>query len=361
MSNTAQEAGNPAQMKRMNLERVYRALMAQGAATRAEIAQQTGISITTIRALMEQLRAREEIVEASVDASSGGRRATRYKLHPHKNRMLALFYTDDAILYEIADVTGRTLVQQRVEQSVYASEAYLFDVVDRCLLSGGICAIALGVPGIVDRRTYMHRRGLNDWNVYETGARIEARYGLPTLLENDLNAMAVGYVQRMAQGANAPQQADLTYVQFNNGCVCAGTLVSGRLVRGARQFAGELSDWPFDGDATLLSALQGAKTPQQLAKVAARLICMINCVNNPARIVLGGERLAPPFDLNDVQIEMDRLIPQRVQPALALADACEADYLAGLKALAIDRMVPMLLDRMQEQSAKGENRAPCPQ
>lgn len=83
---TAETTGNPAQMKRMNIESIYRALIDYKAATRAEIAQRTKISITTIRALMEELRAKEEIVEASIDASSGGRRAIRYTLNPKKTK-----------------------------------------------------------------------------------------------------------------------------------------------------------------------------------------------------------------------------------------------------------------------------------
>ena len=51
---TAETTGNPAQMKRMNIESVYRALIDYKAATRAEIAERTKISITTIRALMEE-------------------------------------------------------------------------------------------------------------------------------------------------------------------------------------------------------------------------------------------------------------------------------------------------------------------
>ena len=52
---TAETTGNPAQMKRMNIESVYRALIDYKAATRAEIAERTKISITTIRAPRRKL------------------------------------------------------------------------------------------------------------------------------------------------------------------------------------------------------------------------------------------------------------------------------------------------------------------
>ena len=127
---TAETTGNPAQMKRMNIESVYRALIDYKAATRAEIAERTKISITTIRALMEELRAKEEIIEASIDASSGGRRAIRYTLNPKKNQILSVFYTDNEVFYEIAALDGQIIQRNRIEKSVYESEQSLFDVMD---------------------------------------------------------------------------------------------------------------------------------------------------------------------------------------------------------------------------------------
>ena len=145
---TAETTGNPAQMKRMNIESVYRALIDYKAATRAEIAERTKISITTIRALMEELRAKEEIIEASIDASSGGRRAIRYTLNPKKNQILSVFYTDNEVFYEIAALDGQIIQRNRIEKSVYESEQSLFDVIDTCLKQGEIRAIALGVPSM---------------------------------------------------------------------------------------------------------------------------------------------------------------------------------------------------------------------
>ena len=342
---TAETTGNPAQMKRMNIESVYRALIDYKAATRAEIAQRTKISITTIRALMEELRAKEEIVEASIDASSGGRRAIRYTLNPKKNQILSVFYTDNEVFYEIAALDGQIIQRNRIEKSVYESEQSLFDVIDTCLQQGEIRAIALGVPGIVDNQQYMHRRGLNEWDIYAIGERVQQHYGLPTLLENDLNAMAVGYADRMAKEENRDKETiDLVYLQLNCGCVCAGSIVGGKVVRGGQQFAGELSDMPFDGRYTLIQALRKTQTLSEMSLAAAKLVCMINCMVNPSYIVLGGERVTGcDVDRRAIELVMDTMIPNRVQPEMACAPAFEEDYLQGLRSLATDRILPLLL------------------
>ena len=332
-------------MKRMNTESVYRALIEQKAATRAEIAEKTKISITTIRALMEELRAKEEIIEASIDASSGGRRAIRYMLNPKRNQILSIFYTDDEIFYEIAALDGQIIQRNRVKKSVYEAEKSLFDVIDDCLRQCEILAIALFVPGIVDNRQYMHRRGLNEWDIYAIGERVQQRYHLPTLLENDLNAMAVGYADRMEKQACGDHSAiDLVYLQINQGCVCAGSIVGGRVVRGGFQFAGELSDMPFDGMRTLIQVLQNTQSLEELSLLVARLICWINCMINPSYIILGGERLADnETQRRVIREKIDNLIPQRVQPHISFVQAYEEDYLQGLRALATDRILPLLL------------------
>ena len=61
---------------------LYRTLIRLGSATRAEVANETNLSATTIRNLFEELEAGGEIVAGALDRSSGGRRAQRYALNP---------------------------------------------------------------------------------------------------------------------------------------------------------------------------------------------------------------------------------------------------------------------------------------
>ena len=120
--------------------------------------------------------------------------------------------------------------------------------------------------------------------------------------------------------------------------------MGGRVVRGGRQFAGELSDMPFDGCYTLIQALRKTQSLSEMSLAAAKLICMVNCMVNPSYIVLGGERLTGCEDeQRAIQHEMDTLIPKRVQPQIAFAPAFEEDYLQGLRSLATDRILPLLL------------------
>ena len=88
-----ENTGTPLNMKRKNLTLLYRALIALKSATRAEIAQWTQISITTVRSLLEELRRKGEVVELSQDQST--QRQARHPLYakprnkPHSGPLLS--------------------------------------------------------------------------------------------------------------------------------------------------------------------------------------------------------------------------------------------------------------------------------
>lgn len=98
--------GKPELMKRMNTTLLYRTLIRLGSATRAEVANETNLSATTIRNLFEELEAGGEIVAGALDRSSGGRRAQRYALNPARNLTLALYCAGERIDYRITGLTG---------------------------------------------------------------------------------------------------------------------------------------------------------------------------------------------------------------------------------------------------------------
>ncbi len=71
-------------MKLVNTANIRSMLRAAGSATRAELAEQIGISTTTVRSLLCGMQANREILAGGQDASSGGRRAERYALNPQR-------------------------------------------------------------------------------------------------------------------------------------------------------------------------------------------------------------------------------------------------------------------------------------
>lgn len=109
-----------------------------------------------------------------------------------------------------------------------------------------VTGVGIGVPAIVDPRTGVIREAhhVPDLVGDPLAATLEAQLGLPVVVDNDVNALAVG------EGRFGVARGALSLVVLAAGTgLGAGILVDGRLVRGAAGFAGELGHVPvkFDG------------------------------------------------------------------------------------------------------------------
>lgn len=105
--------------------------------------------------------------------------------------------------------------------------------------------IGIGIPGVIDldrgRVRHAVNLGVED---LELTAVLAARFGVPVVIENDVNAAALG----------AARLLDLSeptaYLNVGTG-LAAGTVVNGRIWRGARGGAGEIGHIPADSAGAL--------------------------------------------------------------------------------------------------------------
>jgi glucokinase len=114
-------------------------------------------------------------------------------------------------------------------------------VIDSAVAAAGaakqdISALGVGVPGRVDPTTGSVTLAVNlGWSDLPLGAELQARFGRPCVVENDVRAAALGLHRRRVVGA----VDDLAYLAVGTG-VSAGVILDGRLHRGARGLAGEI-------------------------------------------------------------------------------------------------------------------------
>jgi glucokinase len=99
-----------------------------------------------------------------------------------------------------------------------------------------IAAVGVGVPGRVDPLSGAVTLAVNlGWTDLPLGGRLEALFGRPCVVENDVRAAALGLHRRHVVG----DVDDLAYLAVGTG-VSAGVVLHGRLHRGARGLAGEI-------------------------------------------------------------------------------------------------------------------------
>jgi glucokinase len=99
-----------------------------------------------------------------------------------------------------------------------------------------VAALGIGVPGRVDRERGHVTLAVNlDWHDLPLGSRLEAALGIPTFVENDVRAAALGLYRRRLFG---PAES-LAFLAVGTG-ISAGVVLDGVLHRGAHGLAGEI-------------------------------------------------------------------------------------------------------------------------
>ncbi len=100
----------------------------------------------------------------------------------------------------------------------------------------GIAAIGLGIPGKVDPERGLGVLSVNlGWRNVPVRDRLQAAFGLPCVVENDVKAGALGE-WRFGAGAGL---RNLAYLVVGTG-IAAGLILDGRLYRGTAGMAGEI-------------------------------------------------------------------------------------------------------------------------
>lgn len=111
----------------------------------------------------------------------------------------------------------------------------------------GLRAVGVGVPGLVEPSgSVSHAVNLGLEGTVDLGGRMSAELGLPVIVENDVNAAALGAARVLhLDGHGGSAATDLAYLSLGTG-LAAGLVLGGRLRRGGRGAAGEIGHVPVD-------------------------------------------------------------------------------------------------------------------
>lgn len=237
------------------LEREILVLVSSGRArSRKEIAESLGIAPSTVSQRVQAMLAAGVLEETGEGASSGGRRPralrvpgstgylgvvdlggahARLGILPHGGELT----TTTEVALAIGDGPGPVLTQVTAALRELAAE----QPDGGRLLGVGIC-----LPGPVDvaRRALDSPSRMPGWSGFDVGSWLEDALGVPAVVENDANAMAVG-----EHFGHARRTRHSVSVKAGT-AIGAGILVDDRLYRGAGGAAGDITHTriPAGGD-----------------------------------------------------------------------------------------------------------------
>ena len=245
------EPASTERLRRQNVSLVLRSLRREGAATRSELAQRTGLAKATVGVIVADLEEARAVLEEESRTGLRGRPGRPVALCGDRFLTVGLELNVDYVAAVVLDLAGEVrLVETRPTQvEVVAREQALLDLVEEVVvpaLAGRVLVgTTLAVPGLVrgDNRTVA-------WapNVSLLGdslaQRLEGVLGGRVRVSNDANCAA--YAESHHGAAT-----DSRHVLYLTGTVGigAGIVENGELVRGAAGFAGEVGHMPV-GDPT---------------------------------------------------------------------------------------------------------------
>lgn len=245
-----------AEMRAANMGLLLRHLRGHGGRSRAQLANETGLSKATTSSLIADLAARGLVREGElVRGGSVGRPGQIVTLDGANVTGIGLELSVDYAALTALTLAG-TVVRESVtpldvanlDLSVVLDRAatHLTRAVDSLRASGAhVVGITLAPPGIIDYDTGTLRFAPNlGWRSVPLVAELARRLGpgAPSIrLENDAKLAALAEFDRVA-----PQGIlDLLYLSGEVG-VGAGIVAGGRLVRGYSGFSGEVGHLPLD-------------------------------------------------------------------------------------------------------------------
>ena len=229
-------------MRRMNEALVLGLIHDFGPISRSEIGQTSGLSLATISSITGSLIEQGIVIEESPGASTGGRRPILLAINRAAGLVIGVKLTREEVIVALTDL-GAEIVEQGSRplsddlspDSVIHTLGALIDDLRSRHADRRFLGLGLGMAGIVDREHGVCRFSpFLRWRDVPVRDLLEARVGMPVIVENDVNALTVAE-RWFGAGAGSP---NFLVVTLGVG-VGMGMMLNGELYRGGRDGAGE--------------------------------------------------------------------------------------------------------------------------
>ncbi|USX51237.1 ROK family protein [Lentzea sp. HUAS12] len=243
------EVGTPAGMRVLNQRAVLGLLRRLGAATRPQIAKDTGLSKPTVGQALADLERHGLVRPIGRTTAGPGRSAVVYEPNPVAGYVLGVDIGRERIRAALADLGGSVVARVDERNRSRSAAALVRTVTDLAARTAADAGIALtdvvvkviGSPGVIDQRSRVvrHAPQLPGWESLGVVDGLESSLG-PVVVENDANLAALGeHVYGAARDARV-----FVCATVGTG-VGMGIVVDGELFRGARGAAGEVGFLPY--------------------------------------------------------------------------------------------------------------------
>ncbi|MGV9312552.1 ROK family transcriptional regulator [Streptomyces sp. NPDC003691] len=209
--------------------------------SRVGLAARTGLTPQAVSKIVARLRADGLVAEAGQRASTGGKPRTVLRLVPGARHAVGLHLDRDELTVVLVDLYGAVVAARVTPLDLGAGAAAVVEraaaEVEALLAAearGAVLGVGVAMPGPLDHAAGITRRVTRfpEWDGYPLRDAVAARLAMPTVLDKDTNAGALGL------GPGAVSGDSYAYLHLGTG-LGAGLVLDGTVHRGGRTGAGE--------------------------------------------------------------------------------------------------------------------------
>ena len=356
---------------------VLQAIRVAQETTRAELAALTGLTAPTIANITKRLIDLGLIAEAGRRFGLRGQPALRLRVNPDGCFAIGINIDRDHYTIVALDLAGNVRTRA-VKEISYAMPEHVLDCLraemEAIRVSGAIdekrlIGVGVALPDDLGGVALPHRpAGYEAWNQLDVAAFVRQVLPLPVHIDNDAAAAAIGEAQF---GTGLTRQS-FFYLLISAG-LGGGLVIDGTYARGANGRSGEIGFLPDPTagiagatvqDTVSLSALLarleqagvGVSGPDNLSEDmpvvrqwlddAARSLTdplvAVNCLINPAAILVGGRLPAPVIDalVDRLSAALKRARAPAIAPVMRAATSSDAPAIGAAILPFLDRVLP---------------------
>lgn len=225
--------------------------------SRAEISRQLDLSRSTVTEIVKELLETNLIAETGTGESNGGRKPIVLEFQDDAKVILGIDIGATHVSVAMTNLRGKLLFWKEREFNVREDSEGTYQLINelcseslssRNLGYDKLLSIGVAVPSPVDpiRPEYLSETIIPAWHGKSGLERLREKYDVPVYLDNDAN---LGALAEHWWGAGK-EVNDLIYIKISNG-IGAGYILGGKLYRGSKGIAGEMSHMPIDPNGRL--------------------------------------------------------------------------------------------------------------
>ncbi len=225
--------------------------------SRAEISRQLDLSRSTVTEIIKELLPTGLVAEVGSGESSGGRKPILLQFQDDAKVILGIDIGATHVSVAMTNLRGKLLLWKEqdypVRENPEGTHKLIDELCNECfsILKHGskmLLSIGVSVPSPVDpiRPEYLSETIIPAWHGKSGLERLREKYGVPVYLDNDANLGALAE-HWWGVGKNVN---DLIFIKISSG-IGAGYIFGGKLYRGSKGIAGEMSHMPIDPNGRL--------------------------------------------------------------------------------------------------------------